>query len=213
MDEVAARAALELGRARQATPDAGNGLHIFRECAACHTPEASGLESGLVPQLAGQHRAVVIKQLADIRAGNRDNALMLPYATAEVIGGAQSVADVAGYIDALEIGVGNGKGPGEDLELGERLYREKCVDCHGPTGAGNAEEFIPLIEAQHFGYLVRQFQWIRYGKRRNANPDMAARIQEFGERETSAVLDYVSRLEPPEDLRAPPGWKNPDFAD
>jgi hypothetical protein len=26
------------------------------------------------------------------------------------------------------------------------------------------------------------------------------------------MLDYVSRLEPPEELQAPEGWQNPDFA-
>jgi hypothetical protein len=28
---------------------------------------------------------------------------------------------------------------------------------------------------------------------------------------TDAILDYVSRLQPPEELQAPPGWSNPDF--
>ena len=41
---------------------------------------------------------------------------------------------------------------------------------------------------------------------------MTAQVQGFGEQETRAVLDYVSRLEPPEVLQAPPDWKNPDFA-
>ena len=41
----------------------------------------------------------------------------------------------------------------------------------------------------------------------------SAQIQGFDERETRAVLDYVSRLEPPAVLRAPPGWRNPDFAE
>lgn len=37
--------------------------------------------------------------------------------------------------------------------------------------------------------------------------------QGFGDRETHVVLDFVSRLEPPAAMQAPPGWKNPDFAD
>jgi hypothetical protein len=31
--------------------------------------------------------------------------------------------------------------------------------------------------------------------------------------EAKAMLDYVSRLEPPAELRAPEGWQNPDFAE
>jgi hypothetical protein len=42
--------------------------------------------------------------------------------------------------------------------------------------------------------------------------EMVTQVQGFGERETHAVLDYVSRLEPPAAMQAPPGWKNPDFA-
>jgi len=210
-EELRAKATREIERALSLTPDVTNGLRIYRECAACHLPEGWGLSNGSVPQIAAQHRNVVIKQLADIRAGNRDNVLMVPYASAESIGGAQAVADVAAYIDTLEISVDTSKGTGEELELGARLYAENCVRCHGPNGEGNNENFVPRIQAQHYSYLVRQFEHIRDGKRRNANAEMVAQIQSFGERETHAVLDYVSRLEPPKALQAPPGWKNPDF--
>lgn len=212
MEEIQAKAAREVERALSLAPDLENGLAIYRSCAMCHLPEGFGLWNGSVPQIAGQHRNVVIKQLADIRAGNRDAILMIPYASVESIGGPQAVADVAGYIDTLEIGVDGGKGPGEDLELGERLYAENCARCHGTQGEGDDEAFVPRIQAQHYQYLVRQFEWIRDGKRRNANPEMVAQIQDFDDREIRAVLDYVSRLEPPEELQAPPGWHNPDFA-
>ena len=170
------------------------------------------MSTGTVPQIAGQHQRVIIKQLADIRAGNRVNPLMLPHASAQAIGGAQAVADVAGYVAALKMTTDNGKGSGRDLELGKRLYQENCARCHGENGEGNGEKFVPRIQAQHYKYMLRQFRAIRDGKRRNANPEMAEQIQGFKEKDAEAVLDYVSRLEPPADMRAPPGWKNPDFA-
>ncbi len=212
MAEIQAQAASEVEKALGLEPDLENGLEIYRGCAECHTPEGWGMVSGLVPQLAGQHRTVVIKQLADIRAGNRESVLMAPYAAVEVIGGVQAVADVAGYIDTLEISTANGKGSGEDLELGEALYEEHCESCHGANGEGDAEEAVPRIHAQHFLYLVRQFEWIRDGKRRNANVVMRTQIVGFDERQVHAVLDYVSRLEPPPEFQAPKGWQNPDFA-
>jgi cytochrome c553 len=212
LEEIQARAAREVEQALALSPDLENGLKVYRECALCHKPEGWGLASGSVPQIAGQHRRVVIKQLADMRAGYRDNVIMAPYSSVESIGGTQAVADVAGYIDTLEMSVASGKGSGEDLELGGRLYRENCARCHGAQGEGDAAAFVPRIQAQHHAYLVRQFESIREGRRRNANPEMAAQIQDFDARETQAVLDYVSRLEPPEELRAPPDWHNPDFA-
>jgi cytochrome c553 len=213
MEAIRAEAALELEGALELTPNIENGLEVYRDCALCHQPEGWGLLGGLVPQVAGQHRTVVIKQLADIRAGHRDAMLMLPYASVEAIGGTQAVADVAGYIDTLEMTVENGKGLGKDLELGEQIYRENCARCHGASGEGSAKEYVPRIHAQHYHYLVGQFEKIRSGKRRNANPEMLAQIQGFDERQTKALLDYVSRLQPPEELQAPAGWYNPDFGD
>ncbi len=211
MEELQARAAREIEEALSLTPNIANGLEIYRTCAMCHTPEGSGLKNGSVPQIAGQHTKVVIKQLADLRAGNRDSVLMLPYATVESIGGAQAIADVAGYIDTLEISVGTGTGTGEDLALGERLYVENCARCHGAMGEGDSDKFMPRLQAQHYSYLLRQFQWIREGKRRNADPEMVTQIESLDERETHAILDYVSRLEPAPELQAPANWQNPDF--
>ncbi len=201
----------ENDRAGALEGDAARGLAIYRECAACHTPEGWGMPSGIVPQLSGQHRTVVIKQLADIRAGYRKNQIMAPYANVETIGGAQAIADVAAYIDTLEISVENGKGDGKDLELGASLYAENCARCHGARGEGDATKSIPRIQAQHFGYLVTQFEMIRSGERKNADPEMVAQIANLDARDVAAVMDHVSRLTPPDDLTAPPGWRNPDF--
>lgn len=209
--ELRAKAKREYDQALALTPDIANGLAIYRECAACHKPEGWGTTTGSVPQIAGQHRNVVIKQLADFRAGNRDSALMIPYASAESIGGAQAVADVAAYISTLEISVANGQGSGDDLALGKSLYQEHCTACHGDSGEGNNDGLAPRIQAQHYKYLLRQFKGIRDGKRRNGNAEMAALIQQFDEREMKAVLDYSSRQLPAPELRAPANWKNPDF--
>lgn len=210
-EDLRKKANAEYAQALDLKPDTAKGLMIYRECAACHEPEGWGRTTGSVPQIAGQHRKVIIKQLADYRAGNRDSVLMLPYAASESIGGAQAIADVAAYISTLEISVGNGKGTGSDLELGEKLYMKQCLDCHGDSGAGSDDGLVPRIQAQHYRYLLRQFQWIRDGKRRNASEEMVALIQMLSDREIEAVLDYSSRLLPAKELRAPAGWKNPDF--
>jgi cytochrome c553 len=156
---------------------------------------------------------VILKQLTDIRGGVRENALMAPYAAKDRIGGEQSLSDVAGYIDTLEISVDTQKGPGEALGEGRRLYEESCSRCHGARAEGDAEARVPRLQSQHYSYLVRQFEAIRDGQRLNAHPEMKSLIQTFDEAAAHAVLDYVSRLEPPEEFQAPPGWRNPDFSD
>lgn len=210
-EERSATAAAEIEKALALEADVDRGREIYRNCAMCHEPEGWGLVAGSTPQIAGQHRNVLIKQLADMRAGKRDALLMLPYASADAIGGAQAVADVTGYIDSLEMSVDNGKGSGKDLARGAELYATNCAACHGAVGEGNADAFVPRIHAQHYNYLLRQFDAIRTGKRRNGNAEMVAQIKGLERDEVEAVLDYVSRLQPPAELQAPEGWYNPDF--
>jgi cytochrome c553 len=194
------------------TPDPDNGKRVYLTCAVCHRPEGWGSQDGNYPQIAGQLSSVIIKQLADIRARNRDNPIMYPFAVPRILGGAQEIADVAAYISKLPMTPQNGVGPGRDLERGEKLYADNCVECHGKHGEGNAEDHIPALWGQHYRYLVRQFEEIKIGKRRNADPEMRKQIKRFTGRDIRAVMDYTSRLRPPEEQVADnPGWHNPDF--
>jgi len=61
--------------------------------------------------------------------------------------------------------------------------------------------------------LVRQFEWIAQGKRRNADAEMVEQIKGFSAEDISAIMDYTSRLSPPPARLARPGWMNPDFAE
>ncbi len=205
----------EKDEAEGLTPNIENGLEVYEVCSACHMPEGWGLDDGTFPQLAGQHISVIIKQLSDIRALNRDNPTMYPFALPKSIGGAQAVADVSGYITKLRMNPNNGVGPWAEetpeFEKGKKLFADNCVRCHGDNGQGIAEKYYPRIQAQHYKYLLRQFEWIRDGKRRNANPDMVKQISGFSDDDMRHVMNYVSRQKPPADLVAPEGWENPDF--
>ena len=192
------------------TPDVDNGRKVYMLCAVCHLPEGWGTEDGYYPQIAGQHAKVIIKQLADILARNRDTPTMFPFTLLQNLR-LQEYADVAAYLARQPMTPSNGLGPGTDLERGRMLYEKNCVDCHGREGEGVEGEFMPLIQGQHYNYLVRQFEWIRDGKRRNADDEMVKQIQGFTDRDISAVMDYTSRLKPPAERRAAPGWRNPDF--
>jgi cytochrome c553 len=59
---------------------------------------------------------------------------------------------------------------------------------------------------------LRDFEWIRTGKRRNADKEMQKQIRNFSDRDIRAVMDYASRLTPDKDkLANSPDWENPDF--
>ena len=212
-DETEEAAKREYDQALSKPPDLENGKRLYLTCAVCHLPEGWGTEDGTYPQIAGQLNTVIIKQLADIRARKRDNPIMYPFSVPRILGGAQEIADVAAYISALPMTPHNGLGPGRDLALGEKLYRDNCVDCHGKHGEGDQREYIPALRGQHYRHLVRQFKSIKLGKRRNADPKMQKQIKEaISGRDIYAVMDYTSRLRPPEDRVAEtPHWQNPDF--
>jgi cytochrome c553 len=197
-------------KAADLTPDLDNGREVYRVCAVCHAPEGWGSRSGYYPQIAGQHTSVIIKQIVDILSRNRDTPTMFPFTVLENLS-PQELADVAAYLQRQPMTADNGVGPGTDLEHGKKLYEENCVDCHGAGGEGKADDGMPLIQGQHYKYLVRQFQWIRDGKRRNADKEMMEQIQGFDDRDIAAIMDYTSRLKPPLLRVVGPEWRNPDF--
>ncbi len=199
-------------QALEATPDLVNGRRLYKNCAICHTPEGWGSPSGSYPQIAGQHQSVVLKQLADIHKGNRDNPTMMPFTKPLFSKGVQALADVSAYIAQLPMVPNNSVGMGGRLDQGKQLYDEHCKKCHGENGEGDGKEFYPRIHGQHFKYLLRQLQWIKTGKRRNADKKMVEQFKQFSYNELSVIADYVSRLKPNEELLADHlDWRNPDF--
>ncbi len=194
----------------QLIPNLENGRKIFTTCALCHSPEGWGTKDGHTPQIAGQHASVIIKQLTDIREGNRDNPTMMPFTTPQVMS-QQDIADVAAYVEQLKMTPANVTGPGNNLKLGGEIYAKECAKCHGTKGEGDPKEFYPSIQGQNYEYLLRQLLWIQSGKRRNANRNMVKQLQQFTKEEITAVIDYSSRLHPDSSKVAEHGWTNPDF--
>lgn len=176
--------------------DAKAGKEGYEVCGACHLPSGAGRADGTFPQLAGQHATVLIKQMADIRAGLRDNPTMYPFA--KELTDAQELANVSAYIESLCIPVDHGTYKGADagaqIAKGKDLYEKQCLECHGKNGQGDKAKFYPVIAGQHYEYLLRQMTEIREGKRRNANPDMVKVIKPYSNDQLVAISAYQSSL-------------------
>lgn len=183
------------------------GQEAYEVCGACHLPSGAGRPDGTFPQLAGQHATVIIKQIADIRAGLRDNPTMYPFAV--TLSDAQELADVAAYIQTLCIPTDHGKGKGDAalLKQGADLYAKECVTCHGKNGEGDGSKFYPVLAGQHYKYLLRQVTEIRDGKRRNANPDMVKIVKKYNDQQLDAVVEYMSSLSMPGSMCKPSAGK------
>lgn len=169
------------------------GESAFEVCVGCHRTGAVGRVSGAYPSLAGQHITVLIKQIADIRAGLRYNPKMAPFIGEHVVTPKQ-IADIAVYLNGLPISPDNGIGPGNDLKRGKAMYAKDCATCHGDAGEGSAEQFYPKVAGQHYKYLLREVHMIGSGERANAKPEMQKLIRGYNEADMAAVSDYMSRL-------------------
>ena len=198
--------------ALQAEPDLQKGRMLYFNCAICHTPEGWGSPNGRFPQIAGQHQSVILKQLADIQKGNRDNPTMIPFTDPLFFLGPQALADLSAYIEQMPMVPNNSVGSGLRLEEGKKLYNEECKECHGENGEGVAKDFYPRIHGQHFQYVLRQMEWVKTGKRRNADEEMVKQFKKFSQDDLEVIADYVSRLRPDKGMLAEHlEQKNPDF--
>jgi len=175
-------------------PNIENGKEIYNLCATCHMKDGLGKKDGSFPVIAGQHRNVLIKQMADIRSRNRDNPTMYPFTDPKEIGGLQGISDVTAYIESMQKTPDPGVGDGKNVELGETIYNKQCIHCHGNSAEGNNEAFFPGLSGQHHAYLLRQLKWIRDGYRKNANDAMVKEVKTLSDTELDAVADYLSRL-------------------
>jgi cytochrome c553 len=178
----------------KAKGDTVRGEIAFEVCQGCHRIGALGRVDGTYPRLAGQHATVLIKQMTDVRAGRRDNPKMYPFADKHVIG-PQDIADIALFLERLPAPPNNGKGKGDSLSRGKKLYDADCASCHGDKGMGDSDKFYPRVAGQHYEYLLRESLAIRDGQRRNAFPKMVKLIKDYSNADVVAVSDYMSRFD------------------
>jgi cytochrome c553 len=181
------------------------GEMSYKLCAACHLSSGSGLPNIGLPQLAGQHSTVIIKQMSDLRAGLRYSPTMEPFAVTRK--GPQELADVAAYIESLctphDHGKYNGSDANQVIALGEAIYVEKCKVCHGSHGKGDKAKSYPVVAGQHYQYLLRQLIEIRDGTRQNSNPDMLIALKKFSDDDRVAVSAYMASLVMPGKMCSP----------
>lgn len=176
--------------------DAAKGQAISTQvCAACHTNDGSR-GSPANPILQGQHPEYIAKQLADFKAGKRNNAIMKGFASAL---SEEDMKNVAAFYAGKSAKPGFAKN--KDLvTLGENIYRggiaEKqvpaCAGCHSPDGAGIPAQF-PRLAGQHADYVESQMNNFRAGTRANG-PMMLTIAAKMSDKEIKAVADYVAGL-------------------
>jgi cytochrome c553 len=160
----------------------------WETCAECHGLDGISATAHF-PKLAGQRTAYIVKQVRDFRDGKRHNDGGQMGPTAEETSD-KDLAKAAEYFSALAP-------PPPDLSLaaeteewrrGASLYRDgdagagviACSFCHDDAAPERAD--IPLLKAQHAGYLAKELRDWRSGERANdasaAMPAIAAKLSD-----------------------------------
>ncbi len=176
--------------------DAGSAKTVV--CAACHGSDGNAMLVPGAAKLGGQHEKYLLKQLQEIKNGDRPIPLMAGQLTNL---NDQDLADIAAYYAAQETPLGVAQEAA--LDLGQSLYRAgnpdigvaACSACHSPTGAGNAGAGYPALSGQDSGYTETQLRAFRDGSRNNdVSEVMRSLVGRLNDMEIQALASYVSGL-------------------
>lgn len=179
-----------------ATGDPVQGqLKVQQICAACHGPDGNSVAS-TNPTLAGQHPVYIVNQLKAFKSGQRKNPIMLGMASAL---SDQDMLNVAAYF-SRQTPKPQKAADKTQLAAGGAIYRAgnpvthlpACMACHGPAGAGIADQF-PRLGSQQAAYVLKQLNDFKAGTDRK-NPIMYDIANRMSDAEMKAVAEYISGL-------------------
>src|SRR5688572_14874919 len=71
----------ELNDALRRKPNREHGRVLYETCAACHQPDGGGVAEGDIPNIAGQHYRVILRELTDFRDTERLDLRMESFAS------------------------------------------------------------------------------------------------------------------------------------
>jgi cytochrome c553 len=177
-----------------AAPSMSDGRRLYAPCVVCHQPNAWGSTDGTIPNLAGQQKRYLEKQLALFRSGARVNTAMQVVTAHETFANQENIVALANYLSVLDANPNPVKGSGEHLRVGQELYTHICAACHGVDGRGDPANRVPRIAGQQFPYLTRQIEAAAALHRDLAPPEMTSALRGMPAQEKNALADYISRL-------------------
>ncbi|MDP7592822.1 MAG: c-type cytochrome [Litorilituus sp.] len=178
-------------------------------CGACHG--ATGVNpSPTYPDLAGQHAAYLVKQLADFKSGARTDVMMAPMAANLTD---QDMADLAAFYASQERAKATVasdsasspsiSAPAGDIELvtstsakaifagdvkSGQAKSAMCVACHGADG-NSPVPMYPNLAGQSEKYLIKQLAHFKSGERKNpVMAGIAAGLSETDMKDLSAFF-------------------------
>jgi cytochrome c553 len=185
---------LAISGVAQAAPSISEGSRLYAPCGVCHAPMAWGSMDGAIPNLAGQQKRYLEKQLDLFRTGARVDPAMQVVAVHQSVGNQHDIVALTSYLSGLDSNPNPVNGSGEHLRVGQELYAHICAACHGADGRGEPGNRVPRIAGQHYPYLRRQIDVAAALHRDLAPPEMTSALRGMRPQEKDALADYISRL-------------------
>lgn len=177
--------------------DAVAGKTKAATCAACHGADGNSLAPNF-PKIAGQGERYLIKQITDIKNGDRQ----VPEMTGFVMGLSETdIADIAAYYASQK--ASGGAADPELIKAGKKIFLggneatgvPACIACHSADGKGIEAAGFPRIAGQHASYTEKQLMDFYNAKRTNdasnVMRDIASRMHMD---EIKAVANYIQGL-------------------
>jgi cytochrome c553 len=167
-------------------------------CGECHDLDGVA-PNGHFPNLAGQKTAYFLKQMDDFRTGKRQNDHgQMGVSSRETTG--KALGAVVAYFAALPPSApqsASGLSPTEialaKVLLAQGSPAEKVPACFGCHSIAPKHDFVvPCLEAQQAGYLEKQLDDFKTGKRTNDPESVMQKIaRRLSDADATAIAVYL----------------------
>ncbi|MFA7095735.1 MAG: c-type cytochrome [Gammaproteobacteria bacterium] len=169
---------------REAVMSAGRDRAIF--CSYCHGMDGNS-EQPDYPNLAGQNPLYLLEQIEKFADGRRKKPVM--NALSEIFTTDEKML-LAVYYAISPLKPANADPA--IAQLGESLYQNRCMACHGPDGRG--EKGFARLAGQKPDYVKKVLKGFRMGTDKRQNPLMQAVASTLSDTQIEAVAAYVANL-------------------
>lgn len=158
-------------------------------CAHCHGTDGNS-SSPIYPNLAGQTKEYLYKQIMAFKSGARVNVMM---SSSVGILTEDDAKELAEYFSVQPMARNRFQTDPALAAQGKKLAAEvQCVACHQPGFKGLVE--FPRVSRQKFQYIVKQLKDYRDGVRTNDEGVMSGTVKNFTDEQIDALAHYITDL-------------------
>jgi cytochrome c553 len=172
-----------------ALADVMRGAQLSASCAHCHGTDGNS-SAAAYPNLAGQTKEYVYRQIKDFKEGRRVDPQMSPMVG---ILSDQDMQDLGDFYYAQALPRKRANTDAALSDKGRALAEElQCASCHQPGYKGLKE--FPRLARQKQQYLTKQLKGYRDGTRTNDNGIMAPTAKALTDEQIEALAHYLSGM-------------------